>query len=310
MDRNTFDLDNICFFNDPGICCPDLLPLLFSFLSHKPIYFAHTEPPVFRILSAKSLYPECGTRLTVSCAYFIPLHHEFTDDQSHGCCHYCCSASCCSCGNCLCTAWHAQSNPEHVGLFDSLLDISGVTERGDFEMFTKKMSIKCLAIALAIVITMALMGARSIRAQYWAAIPPYNTLWPLWSPVLSPVSAKTGVPTPLVTSLTPKTILPVQPGLTWDPSFGYPWLLYNSTIGLAYWDQLFGFNPWPPDHLFDPVLNQPIPITLTGNWASLPPTPFAWGAQWVPVANTAYLNYPYAVSPIGTLLTALQIWGL
>jgi hypothetical protein len=49
---------------------------------------------------------------------------------------------------------------------------------------------------------------------------------------------------------------------------------------------------------------------LTDNWASLAPTPFAWGAQWVPVANTAYINYPYAVSPFGTLLTALQIWGL
>lgn len=177
-------------------------------------------------------------------------------------------------------------------------------------MFTKKIFLTGLALAFVIMLTMALMGANSIHAQYWAAIPPYNTLWPLWSPVLSPVGGKTGIPTPLVTSLTPKTILPVQPALTWDPSYGYPWLLYNSTIGLAYWDQLFGFNPWPPDHLFNPVTNQPIPITLTGNWASLPPTPFAWGAQWVPVGNTAYVNYPNAVSPIGTLLTALQIWGL
>ena len=54
----------------------------------------------------------------------------------------------------------------------------------------------------------------------------------------------------------------------------------------------------------------PIPITLTGNWSFLQPTPFAWGAQWVPVANAAYINYPNAVSPIGILLTALQIWGI
>ena len=177
-------------------------------------------------------------------------------------------------------------------------------------MFTKKMSLRCLTLVFAIIMTMALIGFNSVQAQYWAAIPPYNTLWPLWSPVLSPVSGKTGIPTPIVTSLTPKTILPVQPGLTWDPSIGYPWLLYNSTVGLAYWDMIFGFNSWPPANLFDPVTNTPIPITLTGNWAFLPPTPFAWGAQWVPVANTAYINYPYAVTPIGTLLTALQIWGL
>lgn len=171
-------------------------------------------------------------------------------------------------------------------------------------------------LTIAIIVSLCFIYAPVTQAQYWAAIPPYNTLWPLWSPVLSPVSAQTGVPTPLVTNLTPKTILPVQPGLTWDPSLAYPWLLYNSTIGLAYWDQLFGFNSWPPDNLFNPVSNTPIPITLTGNWAFLPATPFAWAAAswydgWVSVANTAYTNYyPYAVSPIGTLLTALQIWGL
>ena len=54
----------------------------------------------------------------------------------------------------------------------------------------------------------------------------------------------------------------------------------------------------------------PIPIALLGDWAFLEPPPFAWGAQWVPVANAAYINYPYAISPIGSLLTALQIWGL
>lgn len=175
-------------------------------------------------------------------------------------------------------------------------------------MFRNKNALKGIIIILSILI-MTILVSPSIYAQYWAAIPPYNTLWPLWSPVLSPVGGKNGIPTPLVTSLTPKTILPVQPALTWDPSYGYPWLLYNSTSGLAYWDQLFGFNPWPPHHLFNSFLNQPIPIALTGNWAFLQPTPFAWGAQWVPAANSAYINYPNAISPIGSLLNALQIWG-
>ncbi|MGA1863973.1 MAG: hypothetical protein ACMUHX_02810 [bacterium] len=177
-------------------------------------------------------------------------------------------------------------------------------------MFTKNISLKSMIIVFAILIIMTFLGANSVHAQYWAAIPPYNTLWPLWSPVLSPVSSKTGVATPLVTSLTPKTLLPVQPALTWDPAIGYPWLLYNSTVGLAYWDMIFGFDSWPPDILINPTTNLPNPITLTGNWAALPPTPFAWGAQWVPVANSAYTTYPYAVTPIGTLLTALQIWGI
>ncbi|MGA1844898.1 MAG: hypothetical protein ACMUIS_10095 [bacterium] len=124
------------------------------------------------------------------------------------------------------------------------------------------------------------------------------------------MSSKTGIPTPIVTSLTPKTILPVQPALTWDPSIGYPWLLYNGTFGLAYWDQILGFHPWPPEHLFNPVTNQPIPLALSGNWQFLDPTPFLWGLRWVPFANAAYINYPFAVSPIGTLLTAFDIWGI
>ena len=177
-------------------------------------------------------------------------------------------------------------------------------------MFGTKGISKWAIIVPAILMVFIFIVSPSINAQYWAAIPPYNTLWPLWSPVLTGSSPKTGIGSPLVTSLTPSTVLPVQPALTWDPSFGYPWLLFNSTQGLAYWDQLFGFGFWPPDHLFDPVLNRPIPIALSGDWAFLPPTPFAWGNQWVPVANTAYLTYPYAVSPIGTLLTALQIWGI
>ncbi len=82
--------------------------------------------------------------------------------------------------------------------------------------------------------------------DYWTALPPYNTLWPLWSPALSPVDAATGLPVPIVSSLGPSTVLPVQPGLTWNPSLSYPWLLYNTPVGLAYFDPLYGVNFWPP----------------------------------------------------------------
>ena len=47
----------------------------------------------------------------------------------------------------------------------------------------------------------------------WVALPPYNVMWPLWSPALSPISPITGLTTPLLTSLTRNTVLPVQPGL-------------------------------------------------------------------------------------------------
>ncbi|MEW5802831.1 MAG: hypothetical protein AB1847_12095 [bacterium] len=39
------------------------------------------------------------------------------------------------------------------------------------------------------------LGFSSIAraASQWTALPPYNTLWPLWSPVLSPVDSSHGV---------------------------------------------------------------------------------------------------------------------
>ena len=64
-------------------------------------------------------------------------------------------------------------------------------------------------------------------AQLWKAIPPYNVLWPLWSPILSPPDPVTGLPSPLVTTLNESTYLPVQPAMVWDPSLPYFHLLYN-----------------------------------------------------------------------------------
>lgn len=134
----------------------------------------------------------------------------------------------------------------------------------------------------------------------WAALPPYNTLWPLWSPALSPVNPATGLPTPLVTSLKPNTVLPVQPGLTWHPSLGHPWLLYNTPMGMAYYDPFTGIDLWPANILINMITGLPINITLPPTYANLPPTPAWWILQEVPAANWEYL----AVYPSYTSYTA------
>ncbi|MEW6382003.1 MAG: hypothetical protein AB1611_20700 [bacterium] len=150
----------------------------------------------------------------------------------------------------------------------------------------------------------------------WVALPPYNTLWPLWSPPLSPVSSLTGLPTPIVTSLTPATVLPVQPGLTWDPALGYPWLLYNTPSGMAYYDPLAGVNLWPPKILVNTITGIPITLTLPIGYATLPPTSSLWLFSTVPAANQSYIASYYQFVPAGTvaappaltsLLTALQL---
>jgi len=161
-------------------------------------------------------------------------------------------------------------------------------------MSTRK-NLKKSVLLLTVVIFAGLLFCSEIRvqAQNWAALPPYNTLWPLWSPALSPVNPSTGLPTPLVSSLTPTTVLPVQPGLTWHPSLGYPWLLYNTTLGMAYYDPYSGIDLWPPDILFSTITHLPITITLPSTYSSLPATPAWWLVQQVPAANWEYLTvYP------------------
>ena len=145
------------------------------------------------------------------------------------------------------------------------------------------------------------------KAQNWVALPPFNTLWPLCSPALSPVDPITGLPTPIVSDLSPGTVLPVEPGLTWDPAFNYPYLLFNSPDGLLYFNALGGLEggllPWPPGYL-QPTFNEagnlwtlpPVPITLPAGYADLTPTPPLWLAQWIPVA---FANYFYNFPPPG-----------
>jgi len=145
----------------------------------------------------------------------------------------------------------------------------------------------------------------------WAALPPYNTLWPLWSRPLSPVNLATGLPTPIVTNLSPSTVLPVQPGLTWHPSVAHPWMLYNTPVGLAYYDPFLGINKWPANILRSTITGLPINITLPIGYESLPATAAWWILANVPAANWEYVTvypsfYTSALSsPVAPTLTSL-----
>ncbi|MEW6381738.1 MAG: hypothetical protein AB1611_19340 [bacterium] len=151
---------------------------------------------------------------------------------------------------------------------------------------------------ILIVVGFSLINFSSVRAQNWQALPPYNTLWPLWSPALSPVDPVTGMPTPIVSNLARTTVLPSQPGLTWDPAWPNPWLLYNTPSGMLFYDPLYGINPWPPSYLVDPTTGAPVPISLPSGYAALLPTPATWIQTTVPIANPTYLAaYPSYAPP-------------
>lgn len=132
-----------------------------------------------------------------------------------------------------------------------------------------------------------------IQAQTWTALPPYNFLWPLWSPALSPVDATTGLQIPIVSALYPNTVLPFQPGIAWNPIYDYPYFLYNSPVGLQYYDQVYGFGGWPPSYVIDPATGAGLSLTLPAGYQYLAPTDSQWIINNTPVANTAYLSeYP------------------
>lgn len=173
-------------------------------------------------------------------------------------------------------------------------------------MFLRKIWLRFTLFSLAIFLVLFFVLTSHVRAVVvttggdWIYLPPYNTLWPLWSPPLSPINPLTGLPTPIVSNLNPSTVLPVQPGLTWDPRLDYPWLLYNTPIGIAYYDPFYGVNTWPPSYLKDPItgLAAPIDLSLIAGWSVLSPTSTAWITTNVPIANNVFINaYPaYAVA--------------
>lgn len=165
-------------------------------------------------------------------------------------------------------------------------------------MYVRKFWLRFVLFSLVIFIGSFFLLTSTVQAVvlptsgYWINLPPYNTLWPLWAPPLSPINPLTGLPTPIVSQLNPSTVLPVQPGLTWDPSLDYPWLLYNTPIGMAYYDPFYGVNTWPPSYLKNPITGLPAPIdlSLVAGWSALSPTSTTWLLGNVPIANNAFIN--------------------
>ena len=156
-----------------------------------------------------------------------------------------------------------------------------------------KRLIKTVILLSAIVAVICLVGNRLAVAQTWQALPPYDFLWPLWSPALSPVDPVTGLATPVVSSLSSGTALPSQPGLAWNPAISYPYFLYNSPVGLQYYDIIYGINAWPPSYSVDPLTGSPLPINLPLGYNLLPATDPLWIQENLPVSNVAYLaQYP------------------
>ena len=176
-----------------------------------------------------------------------------------------------------------------------------------------------LIFIFILVTSVDLIIPTSNHALYWTNLPPYNVLWPLWSPPLvtdfNPDPLVLVGTTPIITELTRNTILPVQPGLAWDPCQpgveAFPWLLYNTPLafggGLTYWDVYYGMNPWPPEYMLDPVTGAPITLALPLGWTLLGPTSLSHFGWFVPLGNAIFSNR-YGV-PIADLLTTAELWG-
>jgi len=156
-----------------------------------------------------------------------------------------------------------------------------------------------------IIFIISLIFIHTVQSQTWVSIPPYNTLWPLWSPILSPPDPITQVSTPIVTSLSRSTILPVQPSITWDPQMPYPWFLYNTPFGLGYYDIVYeSISLWPPCYLINPLTFAAVPITLPSGYSNLPPISTTFLSEYVVTANEEYNDQ---FGPNAFLLTALQL---
>ncbi|MGA1791352.1 MAG: hypothetical protein ACMUIM_07695 [bacterium] len=185
-------------------------------------------------------------------------------------------------------------------------------------MFRKRKFLFLSLFILIIFISMAIIGVikhSTTEAQYWALMPPYNVLWPLWSGILSPINPVTGLAAPLVTELTAATMLPIQPCLAWDPCQPLPWALYNAPPlfggGLTFFDEVYGLHPWPPPYLLDPLTGAPAPITFLGTWSLIDATSVGHIEYLIPLANATFaLTYGLRGQPFLDLLTAAQIFGL
>ncbi|MGA1790216.1 MAG: hypothetical protein ACMUIM_01920 [bacterium] len=193
-------------------------------------------------------------------------------------------------------------------------------------MFDKKYLISIIVFS----VMMVLIVAPAVRAQWalgltlaqretWIAMPPYNIMWPLWSPTLSPPDPVTGLPTPLISELARNTILPVQPVMgycptsyEWAMGVPIPWLFYNGPTGVVFFDALYGLNPWPPPGFIDPITGAPIPITLPANY-TIAALPDLKESQFlIETANLSYL-LGYGINlgvSSGSLLNFAELWGI
>ena len=169
-------------------------------------------------------------------------------------------------------------------------------------------------ISVIIMIIFLSFGSPVMAQDLWVPLPPYNILWPLWSPVLSPPDAL-GVPTPLLTTLNANTILPIEPVVVWDPSLPYFYLLYSQPWdpGIFYYNYYAeDFYSWPPDYLTatNPVTGalSPVPLSLPAGYETLMSLdPALWLHYWVPLINTRIQDWwygginPYLLTPVDLL---------
>lgn len=167
---------------------------------------------------------------------------------------------------------------------------------------------KIFVLTISLMLFFCFVFISAVFSQNWYPLPPYNFLWPLWSPALSPADPITGLPTPLVSELTSSTELSAQPVLAWNPNLSYPYILFNSPDGLVYYDPLYGLDAWPPSYSLDPMTGLPAPLSLPVGFCQLPPTYSFWIQQHLPIACLAYLiEYPNVA--LTSLLTPADILG-
>jgi hypothetical protein len=190
------------------------------------------------------------------------------------------------------------------------------------EMLKENRLLRWGIMGLIILVALLLFWSQSIHAQYWAALPPYNLLWPLWSPPLvtdfNPDPLVLAGTTPIITELTSSTVLPVQPAIIWDPILydkGPFWLLYNVPTafggGLTFFEEIYGFMPFPPSYLLDPVTGVPAPLTLPLTFSTLAPFDLKHFADVQLMANLTY-SWLYGLTPAQyfDLLTPADLWGI
>ncbi|MGA1843673.1 MAG: hypothetical protein ACMUIS_03815 [bacterium] len=175
---------------------------------------------------------------------------------------------------------------------------------------------------LILLAAILLFCSPSIQAQNWRALPPYNLLWPLWSPPL--VTDFNWDPlvllgtTPIITELSKNTVLPVQPAIVWDAILnpkGPVWLAYNIPPafggGLTLFEEIYGFMPFPPSYLLDSATGAPLPITYLPYYSGYLPTALKHFGLTIDFANLAY-SFLYGLTPTeySNLLTPALLWGI